>query len=156
MNLVMSSREKVSINGILNVDKPKGKTSYGVIAWLKRPSGEKRIGHAGTLDPLATGVLPVCFGQSTKVTQFLMNSVKTYFAEVKLGVTTDTYDCDGSVTSCSDMTRVTREQVEEVLNSFQGFIKQTSPVYSVLKYHGQRYYELVRTGLSVEPRVRYV
>jgi len=156
MNSVVSSRKKVSISGILNVDKPKDKTSYGVIAWLKRLSGEKHIGHAGTLDPIATGVLPVCFGQSTKVIQFLMNSVKTYFTEVRLGVTTDTYDCDGSVTSCSDVTHVTREQVEEVLKSFQGFIKQIPPVYSALKYHGRRYYELARAGVSVEPRVRCV
>lgn len=146
----------MSTDGILNVNKPKGKTSYEVVAWLKRLSGEKRVGHAGTLDPLATGVLPVCFGQSTKVVQFLMDSVKTYSAEVKLGVTTDTYDEDGKVVSYGDIACVTREQVEEVLASFRGFIKQTPPAYSALRYYGRRCYELARAGISVEPKVRQV
>ncbi len=146
----------MSVDGILNVNKPKGKTSYSVVAWLKRLSGEKHVGHAGTLDPLATGVLPVCFGQSTKVIQFLMNSSKTYSAKVRLGVTTDTYDSDGKIISSSDITNITREQVEEALASFQGFIKQTPPVYSALKHRGWRYYELARSGISVEPKVRQV
>jgi len=146
----------VSVDGILNVNKPKNKTSYGVVAWLKRISGEKHVGHAGTLDPLATGVLPVCFGQSTKVIQFLMNSTKTYSATVRLGITTDTYDSDGEIISCSDITNISREQVEEALASFQGFIKQTPPPYSALKHHGQRYYELARAGISAKPKVRQV
>ncbi len=156
MKSVTSAAKKVSINGIVNVDKPKGKTSYGVVAWLKRLSGERHIGHAGTLDPLATGVLPICFGQSTKIIQFLMGSVKIYLTELKLGVVTDTYDCDGKIIAYGDVSNVTREQVEAALNSFQGSIEQIPPIYSALKYHGKRYYDLARMGVSIKPGTRIV
>lgn len=146
----------MSIDGILNVNKPKGKTSYQVVAWLKRLSGEKRVGHAGTLDPAATGVLPVCFGQSTKVVSFLMDFTKTYHTKVQLGVTTDTYDSEGTILRHGDPTGITKEQVKEVLASFRGLITQTPPAYSALRDHGKRYYELARAGVPVKTKVRQV
>ena len=89
----------MNINGILNVNKPEGKTSFNVVAWLRHLTGEKHVGHTGTLDPIATGVLPVCFGQGTRVIQFLMDSSKPYLAEIELGVATDTYDASGNLTN---------------------------------------------------------
>ncbi len=147
---------RMSIDGILIVNKPKSKTSYDIVAWLKRLSGERRVGHAGTLDPIATGVLPVCFGQSTKIVQFLIDFTKTYFTEIQLGVTTDTYDSEGKVLKQGSITGITREKVEEVLASFRGVIEQTPPVYSALKDRGKRYYQLARAGIPVSVKVRRV
>src|SRR4030066_1445265 len=97
----------MSIDGILNVNKPEGKTSYNVVAWLKHLTREKHVGHAGTLDPIATGVLPICFGQATRITQFLTNSSKTYLAQIELGVTTDTFDRQGKVVEHIDPSHIT-------------------------------------------------
>lgn len=147
---------RMSIDGILNVNKPKGNTSYDIVAWLKRRSGEKHIGHAGTLDPGATGVLPVCFGRATKVVQFLMNFTKTYRTEIRLGVTTDTHDSEGKVLKQDTIDSITRGKVEEVLASFRGIIKQTPPAYSALKDRGRRCYQLARAGIPVRVKVRQV
>ena len=89
----MTLKTKMGIDGILNVNKPEGKTSFNVVAWLKRLTGEKHVGHAGTLDPIATGVLPICFGQATRITQFLTNSSKTYIAQIELGVPSTRTQC---------------------------------------------------------------
>lgn len=146
----------MSIDGILNVNKPEGKTSFNVVAWLRRLTGEKRVGHAGTLDPIATGVLPTCFGQGTRVMQFLTDSSKTYLAQIELGVATDTFDRQGEIIQRRDPSAVTVAQIEEVLAAFQGAIEQVPPIYSALKYHGRRYYELARAGIPIKLKPRQV
>lgn len=141
-------------NGILNVNKPEGETSFGVVAWLKRLTSEKHVGHAGTLDPIATGVLPVCLGQATRIAQFLSNSGKTYLAQIELGVTTDTFDRQGKVVERSNPSHITAARVEEALASFRGVINQVPPAFSALKQRGRRCYELARAGvpLTLKPR----
>ena len=144
------------IDGILNLNKPEGKTSFNVVAWLKRLTGEKHVGHAGTLDPIATGVLPICFGQATRVARFLTESSKTYLAQIELGITTDTFDRQGEIIEHGDTSGITATQLEEALTAFQGVIKQVPPVYSALKHHGRRYYELARAGIPIKPKPRQV
>jgi len=144
------------MDGILNVNKPAGKTSFGIVAIIKRLSGERRVGHAGTLDPAATGVLPVCLGQATRVVEYLMDSAKKYRAGIELGITTDTYDAAGTVEKRSDISGITRAQLEEVLNSFRGKILQTPPMYSALKHRGKPLYELARNGITIERPQRRV
>lgn len=146
----------MSIDGILNVNKPEGKTSFNVVAWLKRLTREKHVGHAGTLDPIATGVLPICFGQATRVVQFLTESSKTYLAQIELGVITDTFDRQGKIIERGDPSSITVTQVKEALSSFQGVIKQVPPAYSALKHQGKRYHELARAGVSIKPKARQV
>ena len=147
---------KMSIDGILNVNKPEDKTSFNTVAWLKRLTGEKHVGHTGTLDPIATGVLPICFGQATRVAQFLTESSKTYLAQIELGVTTDTFDRQGKIIERGDTSDITVTQIEEALIAFQGVINQVPPVYSALKYQGRRYYELARAGIPIKPKPRQV
>lgn len=146
----------MSINGILNVNKPEGKTSFSVVAWLRHLSGEKHVGHAGTLDPIATGVLPICLGQATRVVQFLTDGNKTYIAQIELGMATDTFDREGKITQREDPSSITITQIETALNSFQGTIQQSPPRYSALKYQGRRHYELARAGIQVEIKPRKV
>jgi len=142
------------VDGILNVNKPWGKTSFSIVAMVKRLTGERRVGHAGSLDPAATGVLPVCLGQGTRVVEFLMEAPKVYRAEIELGVSTDTYDADGKITRKEDSSGVSRKQVESALASFCGLIQQKPPMYSAIKYHGKRLYELARAGIEVERKSR--
>jgi tRNA pseudouridine55 synthase len=146
----------MSIDGILNVNKPEGKTSYNVVAWLKHLTREKHVGHAGTLDPIATGVLPICFGQATRITQFLTDSSKTYLAQVELGVITDTFDRQGEIVERRDPSSITVTQIEEALTNFQGVINQVPPIYSALKHQGRRYYELARAGIPIKLKPRQV
>jgi tRNA pseudouridine55 synthase len=146
----------VSIDGIINVNKPKGKTSFQVVSLVQRLSGERRVGHAGTLDPQATGVLPVCLGQGTRVIQFLAQSRKVYLAEIELGLSTDTWDITGTVVQRQSPSSVTREKVEMALRSFLGVIEQLPPMYSALKLGGKRLYELARAGIEVEREPRKV
>lgn len=143
-------------DGILNINKPQGWTSFGVVARLKRLTGEKRLGHAGTLDPIATGVLPVCFGQATRVAEFIAAGGKTYLAEIKLGEATDTFDREGKVVYKGDPTGISADHIKEVLMSFCGTIEQTPPPYSALKKDGKPHYQLAREGLSVSPKPRRV
>jgi tRNA pseudouridine55 synthase len=107
------------LDGILNIDKPPGKTSYGVVAMVKRLSGERHVGHAGTLDPDATGVLPVCLGRGTRVIEFLVDTTKTYRARIELGKATDTYDGSGRITREEDPSGIDRARVESALESFR-------------------------------------
>ena len=146
----------MSVDGILNVDKPEGKTSYSVVAKLKRLTGEKHVGHAGTLDPIATGVLPICFGQATRITQFLTDSSKTYLAQVELGVITDTFDRQGEIVERRDPSAIAVAQIEEALTNFKGIINQVPPIYSALKHEGRRYYELARAGIPIKLKPRQV
>jgi tRNA pseudouridine55 synthase len=140
----------LTIDGILNIDKPVGKTSLEVVNLVRRLSGQRRVGHAGTLDPMASGVLPICLGQATRVIPFLVEAHKTYRAEIELGTSTDTYDAEGEVTQRVDPSHITREQMERVLPSFCGTILQIPPMYSALKHQGRRLYELARAGIAVE------
>lgn len=140
----------MSIDGILNIIKPAGVTSFVVVRLVRRWSGERRVGHAGTLDAPASGVLVVCLGQGTRVVEFLMEGRKLYRAEVELGRSTDTYDASGQVIAEGDATRVARERAEEALADFRGRIRQIPPMFSALKYKGVPLYRLARAGLEVE------
>jgi tRNA pseudouridine55 synthase len=144
------------MDGILNINKPYGITSFGVVSLIKRLSGQRRVGHAGTLDPAATGVLPVCLGQGTRVIEFLVDTTKAYRAEIELGVATDTYDASGRVIQQGDPTGISRAQLDSALASFCGLIQQVPPLYSALKYQGKPFYELARAGITVELRSRPV
>lgn len=144
----------MSVDGILNINKPPGMTSFEVVRLVRRLSWQRPVGHAGTLDPMATGVLPVALGQATRVIPFIMDAEKTYLAEIELGVSTDTYDADGEVTQRLDSSHVTREQVQQALPSFVGTILQKPPMYSAVKHQGKRLYELARSGMEVEREPR--
>jgi tRNA pseudouridine55 synthase len=143
-------------SGILNIDKPQGFTSHDLVVRVRQASGIRRVGHAGTLDPMATGVLLVCFGQGTRVSQYLMESPKAYRAQVRLGITTDTGDAEGRVISRSDPRGITLQEIERALASFQGRIQQVPPIYSALKKKGVPLYRLARQGVPVEPAPRGV
>ena len=142
------------MDGILNINKPWGNTSFSIVAMVKRLSGERRVGHAGTLDPTATGVLPVCIGQGTRVVEFLVDSTKAYRAQIELGVATDTYDSSGKITYKKDPSGISQKQLEANLTSFCGSIQQTPPMYSAIKHHGKPLYQLARAGIKIEPRRR--
>jgi len=142
-------------DGILVIDKPSGMTSHDVVDAVRRLTGIKKVGHAGTLDPMATGVLVVCLGQATRVVEYLMDSDKVYEAQVRLGVTTDTHDAQGKVTGTFEV-NVTEEQVRQALSSFVGCIQQVPPMYSALKRYGTPLYELARRGVTMKRRPRSV
>jgi tRNA pseudouridine55 synthase len=144
------------MNGILNVNKPAGWTSFDVVRFVRRGTGVKRVGHAGTLDPLATGVLPVCLGQATRVVEYLMDARKTYRATVRLGVVTDTYDAEGAIISETDASGVGREAIEAALAPFRGEIEQRPPAFSAIKRAGVPAYRLARAGEAVETTPRRV
>lgn len=142
------------INGILNIYKEKGFTSHDVVAKLRGIIGQKKIGHTGTLDPDAVGVLPVCLGRATKVCDLLTDKDKTYEATMVLGVTTDTQDLTGKILSEKPTDKLTKSLVEETLLSFVGIYNQIPPMYSALKVDGKKLYELAREGKSVERKPR--
>lgn len=144
-----------NVNGILNVMKPPGMTSFDVVASLRRILKTKKIGHTGTLDPGAVGVLPVCVGSATKAIEFLTEKDKLYRAELKLGITTDTQDITGQVTDTRKV-NVTREQVLDAIMSFVGTYSQVPPMYSAVKINGQKLYELARSGKTIEREPRVV
>jgi len=141
------------MNGIIIVDKPEGWTSHDVIAKLRGVLKQKRIGHGGTLDPMATGVLPVFIGRATRAAEFCENADKEYLAGLQLGITTDTQDITGRVLSESEV-NVTLEDLEVVLPRFTGAQKQIPPMYSAIKKDGQKLYKLARKGIDIprEPR----
>lgn len=146
----------VQTHGILNLDKPSEVTSMDMVRLAKRLTGERHVGHGGTLDPRATGVLPICFGQATRVMEYLVEGEKVYLARARLGITTDTYDAHGEITSSKDPSGATLEQVKEALSSFKGVIQQTPPMFSALKSGGKRLYDLARAGVEVERAPREV
>ena len=144
------------MDGILNINKPAGKTSFGVVVMVKRLTGERHAGHAGTLDPDATGVLPVCLGRGTRVIEFLVDTTKTYRAVIELGKATDTYDAAGKITFQGDASGIDMARLKPALESFRGEIRQTPPMYSALKHQGQKLYELARAGIEIERQSRPV
>lgn len=133
------------IDGVLLLDKPLGISSQAAVTRAKNLLLAAKAGHTGTLDPMAGGLLPICFGEATKFSHLLLNSDKAYAATVRLGVTTTTGDMEGEVTTSSDV-RPTREEVEAVLRRFRGAIMQTPPMYSALKHEGQPLYKYARAG----------
>lgn len=143
------------MTGIICLDKDKDMTSFSCVAALRRIAGEKKAGHAGTLDPMATGVLPIFFGGATRFMELLPDHNKGYRATVKLGLTTDTLDTTGETLTTSDI-RVTRGELEAVLPRFRGDIMQVPPMYSALSKDGVRLYELARKGIEVEREARPV
>ena len=140
-------------NGILIIDKPTDWTSHDVVAKLRGILHEKRIGHAGTLDPMATGVLPVFVGRATRAVEFAAEREKEYLAGLRLGQVTDTQDVTGSTLSTAPVS-VTREDVEKILAQFRGDIRQIPPMYSAIKKEGKKLYELARRGQEVERQPR--
>lgn len=144
------------INGIINVYKEKGYTSHDVVAKLRGILKQKKIGHTGTLDPDATGVLPVCLGKGTRLCDMLTDETKTYVAGLLLGQETDTQDTSGTVLKESDISHLTEEAVLACIKSFEGEQMQVPPMYSALKVNGKKLYELAREGKTVERKARPV
>lgn len=145
----------MAIDGILNIDKPRGFTSHDVVAKLRGILGQKKIGHTGTLDPEAVGVLPVCLGSATRLCDLLTNKDKEYVAQVRLGVTTDTQDMTGRIIE-ERMVGATALEVEKALMSFLGDYEQIPPMFSAIKIDGKRLYELAREGKEIERKARTV
>ena len=138
------------------MDKPAGISSNDVVQQAKRLFGAQKVGHTGSLDPLATGVLPLCFGEATKFSQYLLDADKKYWAHVRLGITTETGDADGEVIAQADASSVTPAQAVAALETFVGEIEQIPSMYSALKHRGQPLYKLARKGIEVERAPRQV
>lgn len=143
-------------HGILNLNKPSGMTSHDVVLRVRRCTGERKVGHAGTLDPLATGVLLVCLGQATRLAEYLVPGRKLYRATICLGITTDSYDAMGAVTEQRPVGDLSLDQIRAVLARFEGTIQQIPPPYSALHQAGRRLYQLARQGLAVQATPRAV
>lgn len=143
------------MNGVIIVNKPLGKSSHDCVSFVRRMTKIRKVGHTGTLDPIATGVLPVCIGKATKACELLTSQKKAYTAQLVLGMTTDTLDCEGEILTeqpvlCSEV------QIREVIMSFVGEIEQIPPMYSAIKKDGKKLYELARQGISVEREKRKI
>ncbi len=143
-------------HGILNLYKPAGVTSHDMVSRVRGILREKRVGHAGTLDPAAVGVLPVCVGQATRVVEYLSDARKVYCAEIGLGLTTDTYDGEGVVTAVNDVPDFSLEEIERAADNLRGPIMQLPPIYSAIKVGGQPLYKAARAGtaanIEIQPR----
>ena len=143
------------MNGVLIIDKPSGRTSYDIVRDVKKLLGTKKVGHAGTLDPLATGVLTICVNEATKLAQFFSNDDKDYHATMLLGVRTDTLDIEGKVIErCEPCLQA--EEIKDVVKSFAGRIEQRAPRYSAVKFKGKPLYKWTRQGIDIEPPLREV
>ncbi len=151
----MRLKRKITVTGILNVYKPKGITSHNVVSFVRKQLNMKRIGHTGTLDPAATGVLPVLLGNATKLSDLIMADEKKYTARVVLGIVTDTDDTTGEVVEKREVS-VTEEQLLDVVNNFVGEIEQIPPMYSAIKVEGQKLYQLARKGVEIERKPRKI
>ncbi len=143
------------MDGVINVNKPKGMTSHDVVAKIRKEFGMKKVGHTGTLDPDAIGVLPICIGKATKIAEFLTSSKKQYVAEVKLGEVTDTQDSSGAVLKTAEV-NVSAEDIKNAAENFIGEIEQIPPMYSAIKIDGVKLYELARKGIEVERKPRKI
>ncbi len=144
------------VSGVLVVDKPAGLSSNDAVQRAKRLFNARKVGHTGALDPLATGVLPLCFGEATKFSQYLLTSDKKYWTRIKLGVATDSGDADGEVIATADPTGVDADKVEDALRFFRGEIDQVPSMFSAIKHQGQPLYKLARQGIEVEREARRV
>jgi len=144
------------VHGILLLDKPLGMTSNDALQRVKRLFGANKAGHTGSLDPLADGLLPLCFGNATKVSAYLLDADKRYWVRIRLGVTTTTQDAEGEVVATRPLDGIDEEKLRGVLPQFLGDILQTPPMYSALKHKGERLYKLAREGIEVEREPRTV
>lgn len=144
------------MNGVINIYKNTGMTSFDVVAIVRRVAKMKKVGHTGTLDPAASGVLPVCLGKATKIIDYIMENKKVYRVNLKLGMVTDTYDLEGEVLREEDASHITKDEILNCINSFLGTIDQVPPMYSALKQNGVRLYELARQGIEVHREARKV
>ena len=144
------------MNGIINVLKPANMTSFDVVAYLRKLTNVKKIGHTGTLDPMATGVLPVCIGKSTGIIDYILNSNKEYVAEITFGANTTTQDNMGDVIDTFNIDSLTKENVEDAIYSFKGSYMQVPPMYSAIKINGQKLCDIARKGKIVEREPRKV
>jgi tRNA pseudouridine55 synthase len=156
MQTQMQRRIPISIDGILLVDKPKGLSSNAVLQRAKRLFNAKKAGHTGSLDPLATGMLPVCFGEATKFSQYLLDADKAYDVTACLGATTNTGDAEGDIVTHVDTVQVSMDALNTVLQQFTGPIQQVPPMYSALKHQGRPLYEYARRGVTLERPARAV
>lgn len=143
------------MDGIVNILKPPGMTSHDVVYYVRKHTGIKKVGHTGTLDPQAVGVLPICIGKATKISEEITGKDKVYRAVLKLGVTTDTQDAEGSVLKEKEV-NISKEILCETLARFKGEISQVPPMYSAIKIKGQKLYELARKGIEVDRPARKV
>jgi tRNA pseudouridine55 synthase len=148
-------RPKKNISGVLLLDKPLGYSSNQALQKIKLLYQAAKAGHTGTLDPLATGLLPLCFGEATKFAHFLTDADKVYIATVKFGITTNTGDAEGQVLSVKDV-NISKMQLEQVCSQFLGVISQVPPMYSALKHEGKAMYEYARAGVEIERAARAV
>jgi tRNA pseudouridine55 synthase len=144
------------VNGILLLDKPLDITSNGALQRIKHLFCAKKAGHTGSLDPLATGMLPLCFGEATKISQYLLESDKYYRVQATLGVRTATGDAEGDIIRECSLEGVTRDKLEAVLPAFRGLIEQVPPMFSAIKFQGQPLYKLARQGIEIERNAREV
>lgn len=149
-------RRGLPVNGVLLLDKPQGASSNHALQRARRLFQAQKAGHTGTLDPMATGLLPVCFGEATKFSAFLLDADKTYRTRVELGTITDSGDAEGEVVERREVPRLEEADLRGVLERFTGEIDQLPPMYSALKHQGRKLYELAREGKSVERAVRRV
>lgn len=145
-----------NVSGVLLLDKPQGCSSNHILQKVKHLFGAAKAGHTGSLDPLATGMLPVCLGEATKISAFLLDSDKRYHLQCQLGVSTTTGDAEGEVLETQDVSSITEQDVKAVLPEFIGKIEQIPPMYSALKHNGERLYKLARQGIEVERKARSV
>lgn len=144
------------VSGILVLDKPQGMSSNEAVQKAKHLFNARKVGHTGSLDPLATGVLPLCFGEATKFSQYLLSSDKKYWVKIKLGVATDSGDADGQVVRTAPVEGITAERVEDALRFFRGEIDQVPSMFSAIKHRGQPLYKLARQGIEIEREARRV
>ena len=144
------------VHGVVVLDKPAGMSSNDAVQRVKRLFGARKVGHTGSLDPLATGVLPLCLGEATKFSRFLLDSDKEYRTQVRLGIATASGDADGEVVAERPVEGVTRERIEKALDAFRGEIEQVPSMFSAVKHQGQPLYKLARQGIEVERKARPV
>lgn len=143
-------------SGFLNIHKPSGPSSHDIIAQFRRASGIRRVGHTGTLDPLASGVLPLCIGRATRLSEYLLRSDKRYRARIHLGIATNTYDKEGEITCRAEISGISRDDVMAALAPFRGPIAQQAPRFSAIKRQGRKLYERARAGETFTPPIRQV
>jgi tRNA pseudouridine55 synthase len=146
--------DQPTVTGLLNLAKPEGITSFAAIKMSRRALGERHIGHAGTLDPAASGVLPLCVGRATRLVEYILRQPKTYHARLRLGEVSDTGDLEGEVRRSESAARLTEAEVAAALEQFVGIVQQVPPMHSAVRHHGRHLYELARQGLTVERQAR--
>ena len=152
----MDDLGKGFVDGLLNVNKPAGIYTMDLVRRVKKVTRQKRVGHAGTLDPLATGVVPICFGRATRMVEYLVDDIRAYRTTLEFGIETDTYDADGLVVNKLSDFSVSLEDLEDAFKNFVGRVDQVPPMYSAIKVEGKRLYELARSGIKVERKPRKV